>query len=443
MSLECTENEETDFPVFDGDWRLCQNRQSTLQDSTFCLTLAPTGDFASTPSFQTRFAECLRFGAVPVVVGQARLPFDETIDWTAAAVFIPLPRLGEALDILNEISDEDIVGMRRQGYYLWKSYLSSDERIMDAVVSTLRGRMGVLGMAREVAHSKDGVFNSSSMSVSNDNSKFKFKWNMFPEARETGGKPISSEREDLSTYGEAAFPGTEEFTIIFLTYHRDEVVKATKNSLNNRFIPFTTIETEAVLTVDEDVQINHEDILFGFRVWQEAKERMVGFVPRQHSWGAGKDKWVYRFKDLNKDFYSAAFSLALTGGVFVHKYYLYLYAYNMSPEILNKNDDIINCEDIAMNYLVSHLTRLPPIWSDFSTRIYARFAELPNFASHNLQIDSNTTFACSGCKEDGLSQMSNHYQERELCVNYFAKIYGYMPLMYSYFRASKARDGAK
>ena len=44
-----------------------------------------------------------------------------------------------------------------------------------------------------------------------------------------------------------------------------QVIKAPRNSLNNRFLPFDSIETEAVLSVDDDAHLRHDEIMFGFR----------------------------------------------------------------------------------------------------------------------------------------------------------------------------------
>jgi hypothetical protein len=35
--------------------------------------------------------------------------------------------------------------------------------------------------------------------------------------------------------------------------------------LNNRFLPYDVIETEAVLSVDDDAHLRHDEIIFGFR----------------------------------------------------------------------------------------------------------------------------------------------------------------------------------
>ena len=37
------------------------------------------------------------------------------------------------------------------------------------------------------------------------------------------------------------------------------------NSLNNRFLPFSNIQTEAILSIDDDVHLRHDEIQFAFR----------------------------------------------------------------------------------------------------------------------------------------------------------------------------------
>ena len=43
------------------------------------------------------------------------------------------------------------------------------------------------------------------------------------------------------------------------------------------------------------------------------------------------------------------------------KYYSYLYTYWMPSEVRALIDHYMNCEDIAMNFLVAHITRKPPL----------------------------------------------------------------------------------
>ncbi|RZB38838.1 exostosin-3, partial [Asbolus verrucosus] len=131
------------------------------------------------------------------------------------------------------------------------------------------------------------------------------------------------------------------------------VVKAARNSLNNRFLPLDNLQTEAILSVDDDAHLRHDEILFGFRVWREHRERIVGFPGRYHAWDINtQNSWLYNSN------YSCELSMVLTGAAFLHRHYLHLYWKWLPQAIRDKVDEYMNCEDIAMNFLVSHITRL-------------------------------------------------------------------------------------
>lgn len=53
--------------------------------------------------------------------------------------------------------------------------------------------------------------------------------------------------------------------------------------------------------------------------------------------------------------------MVLTGAAFIHKHYTYLYTHWLPQAIRDKVDEYMNCEDIAMNFLISHITRKPPV----------------------------------------------------------------------------------
>ena len=42
-------------------------------------------------------------------------------------------------------------------------------------------------------------------------------------------------------------------------------IHSSVNSLNNRFIPYDEIETEAILSLDDDTHLRHDEIIFAFR----------------------------------------------------------------------------------------------------------------------------------------------------------------------------------
>ena len=53
--------------------------------------------------------------------------------------------------------------------------------------------------------------------------------------------------------------------------------------------------------------------------------------------------------------------MVLTGAAFYHRYYNMLYSELLSSTLHKTVEQSQNCEDILMNFLVSHVTRKPPI----------------------------------------------------------------------------------
>ena len=78
--------------------------------------------------------------------------------------------------------------------------------------------------------------------------------------------------------------------------------------------------------------------------------------------------------------------MVLTGAAFYHKYYSYVYSHIMSPDIREIVDNFVNCEDLAMNFLIAHITRKPPV-----------------------KVTSRWTFRCPGCPST-LSEDDSHFQ---------------------------------
>ena len=49
-------------------------------------------------------------------------------------------------------------------------------------------------------------------------------------------------------------------------------------------------------------------------------------------------------------------SMVLTGAAFYHKYYHYLFTSSLPGKMKEWVDEHMNCEDIAMNYLIANVT---------------------------------------------------------------------------------------
>ena len=108
----------------------------------------------------------------------------------------------------------------------------------------------------------------------------------------------------------------------------------------------------------------------------------------------------------------------LTGAAFYHKYWHNLFTEALSPEqkdIKRWVDDHMNCEDLAMNFLISNMTGKAPI-----------------------KVAPRKKFKCSTpqcTNSDMLSGVQTHLIERSDCVNMLVGKFGYMPLKAVEFRA--------
>ncbi|CAF0852273.1 unnamed protein product [Brachionus calyciflorus] len=192
--------------------------------------------------------------------------------------------------------------------------------------------------------------------------------------------------------------------------NRLKILKMEKNSLNNRFLPFDLIQTDAILNLDDDVLLRPDEIILAFRVWRENRERIVGFPARYHTFDL-KNKSI-----LYQSYLSCEYSMVLTGAAFYHRFYNYYYMFKMDGRLRKKVDELMNCEDISFNMMVAHLTRKTPI-----------------------KVTTKYSFYCADCEnipgDSPISLQDDHYKKRSECMEYFVKIYGYNPLLYSQFRA--------
>ena len=78
--------------------------------------------------------------------------------------------------------------------------------------------------------------------------------------------------------------------------------------------------------MDDDVHLRADEIIFGFRVWRESKERIVGFPGRYHAWS--QNEWFYNSN------YSCELSMVLTGAAFFHKVIFLIY-FSSKNNLLN------------------------------------------------------------------------------------------------------------
>ncbi|XP_052236593.1 exostosin-like 3 [Dreissena polymorpha] len=429
----------------------------------------------------------------------AELPFSELLDWSKAVIILPKQRVTELYYLLRTLSNVDMMEFKRNGRRFWETYFGTSKSVVTTMLAVVRTRLNIpappvreepsptavsnfIPVPQNLAPDPDEVTDEVLGPVEPPFPSQTFKQNytvwtlrdpfnmpgdpfhLFPFlpfekflpsdskffGAGSGYRPINKGEGGSGKEFSESIGGNhprEQFTIVMLTYERSDVlikavtrlkglphlnkvivvwnnptvpsenlgwpeigvpvvvVKMAKNSLNNRFLPFEDIQTEAVLSIDDDSHLRHDEIVFGFRVWREERDRIVGFPGRYHAWDPRHGGWHYNSN------YTCEMSMVITGAAFFHKYYSYLYSYTMAAAIREKVDEYMNCEDIAMNFLVSHITRKPPV-----------------------KVTSRWTFRCPGCPQQ-LALDESHFSERHKCINYFVEIYGYMPLLYTQYRA--------
>jgi len=200
---------------------------------------------------------------------------------------------------------------------------------------------------------------------------------------------------------------------------RVEFLRQQHNSLNNRFRAHPHAETEALLLLDDDVWLPISDVIFALGVWQQFRERIVGFVPRKHV-RVGNGALAYGGFELLPE---NAYSMVLTGAAFVRREYLAEYLSSLPASVHALVDRLQNCEDIAFNMMVSRLTGLPPIFVS-TQRI------------RNVEQETESPFK-------GLWHRTSHALVRTHCLNALQAELGGLYLKYNTFKIVRTEDCVK
>ncbi|GJQ11381.1 hypothetical protein GpartN1_g3172.t1 [Galdieria partita] len=174
------------------------------------------------------------------------------------------------------------------------------------------------------------------------------------------------------------------------------------DSLNNRFLPLEGIETKAVLICDDDMFVHHEDIYYAFQIWNHSSDSLVGFFPRAHR-NTHDHEYEY-VTHIPMDSTHNKYSIMLTKIEFMRSEYLFWYFCAFDRRVLQWIREHKNCEDIAMQMMVSGLTGAPPIAVE---------------AKHT--IGDYGQRAPDG-EQQPISFKPNHYTLRGECIGIFSKL---------------------
>lgn len=79
-------------------------------------------------------------------------------------------------------------------------------------------------------------------------------------------------------------------------YNVGDERQSDRPSISQRFYPHELIETDAILSLDEDATLNTDELDFAYLVWRDFPDRIVGYPARAHYWDDGKvGNWRIKF----------------------------------------------------------------------------------------------------------------------------------------------------
>uniref|UniRef100_A0A8D2NRY5 EXT1C protein n=1 Tax=Zosterops lateralis melanops TaxID=1220523 RepID=A0A8D2NRY5_ZOSLA len=263
--------------------------QELLHNSTFCIV--PRGRRLG--SF--RFLEALQAACIPVLLSDGwELPFSEAIDWGKAAVVGSERLLLQIPSAVRCIHPERVLAFQQQTQFLWDAYFSSVDKIVHTTtVGPCQPRLSTKFTALIRVVSQAGSLSQpilrliQAVSGSQYCAQIVVLWSCEKPPPPSGKWPQS------------AVP----LTII-----------QGRRKLSDRFFPFEAIQTDAVLSLDEDTSLSTSEVDFAFSVWRSFPERIVGFPTQSHFWDPEQGRWGYTSKWTNE------LSIVLTAAAFYHRY---------------------------------------------------------------------------------------------------------------------------
>ncbi|KAG6004394.1 hypothetical protein E4U21_001114 [Claviceps maximensis] len=179
------------------------------------------------------------------------------------------------------------------------------------------------------------------------------------------------------------------------------------NSLNQKLWPDPAYQTQAIFLSDDDIFYKPKDLEFVFQSWRKfGRRRMTGgFTRCADEDSVHKNKWTYSF--CSTDDAHNKYNLILSGLAFAHISFLDYYSSSdaLTTKIRAYVDKHFNCEDLAINYLVSMLTGEGPLLVKGKDR-YVSMAPT-----------------------SGISTKPGHLEARTQCLNDYNDLFGCMPLI--------------
>ncbi|XP_045155049.1 exostosin-like 1 isoform X2 [Echinops telfairi] len=340
--------------------------RATLPRATFCL-------IPSHHSAASRFLQALQAGCVPVLLSPRwELPFSEVIDWTKAAIVADERLPVQVAAALQQMPPARVLALRQQTQFLWDAYFSSVEKIIHTTLEIIQDRIsGVSAHPSLMWNNPPGALLAlPTFSTSPQDYPFYHL--------QQGSRPMGGFSALIQVGASAQLPlkliqavaGSQHCAQVLILWSSERpppprgkwpetavplTVMEGHRKASDRFFPHSTINTDAILSLDAHCSLSTSEVDFAFVVWQNFPERMVGFLTMSHFWDSARGGWGYTAEKANE------FSMVLTSAAFYHRYYHTLFTHSLPRALRTLADGAPGCVDVLLNFLVAAVTKLPPI----------------------------------------------------------------------------------
>ncbi|CAF0977249.1 unnamed protein product [Brachionus calyciflorus] len=368
------------------------NKVSILTETNFeNSNVFKNSKFVVIPNKLKFLIESIKFGCIPIINDlEINLPLSDLIAWDELVIKVP-SYVNSFLEILDTMSINNIEKRQIKARMIYKAYFKTQTEQIKTILTVLLNKVKMPlksfdffqytelepeFMSKEIVKKINAEKNISTLKnkFSQSNyilwNKIYYPFNLVPS----------------NPFFELNYEPNEQFTILFLTFNRElnvvdsigvyfnkldllnsiiivwnsldtepnwqlwskyseyfeqnrlKIIKFSKNSLNNRFLPIDLIKTDAVFSLDDDLYYEPWQIMLNFQAWKENRDRLVGIPARRH----------VIMKDGSLQYklsFDSQYSMVLTGAAFYHRFYQYYYSYIMDKRIFDLVDELMNGED--------------------------------------------------------------------------------------------------
>ncbi|CAE8665692.1 unnamed protein product, partial [Polarella glacialis] len=175
------------------------------------------------------------------------------------------------------------------------------------------------------------------------------------------------------------------------------VLETDANSMNNRFAVWGALQTEGAIVQDDDMWVSSDSLQLLVDAWRQQPDRLFGAANENATDkltnGESWENNSYQWKEVNPKCYSQSspdipsdipsdvpycvFEARDYSILLPHPWVLsrrYLKEYMLNPEGTKLVDDMMNCDDIYLNSVVSNATRAAPIALDIPVHRFPEWA---------------------------------------------------------------------